>query len=60
MCAWCKKVRDDSNYWHQVEEYIKARSNSEISHGICPDCYDSYLEQNDLKDEPDEKKIEVK
>ncbi len=58
MCAWCKKVRDDSNYWHQVEEYIKARSNTEISHGICPDCYDSYLEENDLNDEPDEKKKE--
>src|SRR5262249_55148108 len=22
ICAWCKKVRNDSNYWQQVEEYI--------------------------------------
>jgi len=38
ICASCKKIRDDSGYWHQVEEYVKQHSDAEFSHGICPDC----------------------
>jgi integral membrane sensor domain MASE1 len=38
ICAWCKRVRDDHNSWHQMEEYISARTDAEFSHGICPDC----------------------
>lgn len=38
ICANCKKIRDDSGYWHIVEEYIRSHSNANFSHGICPDC----------------------
>lgn len=38
MCAWCKKVRTDRDYWQQVEEYIGEHSEARFSHGICPDC----------------------
>jgi hypothetical protein len=38
MCSACKKIRDDSGYWQQVEEYVKNHSNAEFSHGICPEC----------------------
>lgn len=38
MCASCKKIRNDSGYWEQVETYIRSRSNAEFTHGICPDC----------------------
>jgi YesN/AraC family two-component response regulator len=38
ICASCKKIRDDGGYWQQVEEYIRARSQAEFSHSICPDC----------------------
>ena len=38
ICASCKKVRDDSGYWNQVESYIKDHSDAEFSHSICPDC----------------------
>ena len=40
MCAWCKKVRDDQNYWRQVEEYVSERSEARFTHGICPECYE--------------------
>lgn len=40
VCAWCKKVRNDSGYWYQIEKYITANSNTKITHGICPDCKD--------------------
>jgi len=39
ICSYCKKVRDDQNYWQQIEAYINERTGSEFSHSICPDCY---------------------
>ena len=42
ICASCKKIRDDKGYWTQVEEYVKARSSAEFTHGICPDCLERY------------------
>ncbi len=38
ICASCKKIRNDSGYWQQIEAYIRERSLAEFSHGICPDC----------------------
>jgi DNA-binding response OmpR family regulator len=38
ICAWCKKVRDDQNYWLQVEEYLSQHTEVIFSHGICPAC----------------------
>lgn len=38
LCASCKKVRDDKGYWNSIEQYLTDHSNTEISHGICPDC----------------------
>jgi sigma-B regulation protein RsbU (phosphoserine phosphatase) len=40
ICGYCKKVRDDKNYWQQIESYINARSGTRFSHGVCPDCYE--------------------
>ena len=38
ICAWCKKIRDDQNYWRGVEDYISHHTEAEFTHGICPDC----------------------
>jgi PAS domain S-box-containing protein len=38
ICASCKKIRDDSGYWSGLEEYIRAHSEAEFTHSICPDC----------------------
>jgi DNA-binding response OmpR family regulator len=38
ICSNCKKIRDDSGYWEQVEEYIKSHSLAEFTHSICPEC----------------------
>jgi hypothetical protein len=38
ICASCKKIRDDSGYWNQIETYIHEHSEAEFSHGLCPDC----------------------
>jgi hypothetical protein len=39
ICAWCKRVRNDANYWEQIESYITQRSEATFSHGICPACH---------------------
>jgi sigma-B regulation protein RsbU (phosphoserine phosphatase) len=39
ICSYCKKIRDDQNYWQQMEGYINKRTGSEFSHSVCPDCY---------------------
>lgn len=38
ICCYCKKVRDDKNYWHQVENYVARHVEVRFSHGVCPDC----------------------
>jgi two-component system, NtrC family, sensor kinase len=38
ICASCKKVRDDTGYWQQVESYVSSHTMAEFSHGICPEC----------------------
>lgn len=39
ICSYCKKVREDSNYWTQIESYINTRTGTDFSHSVCPDCY---------------------
>lgn len=41
ICSYCKKIRDDQNYWRQVEDYIAAHSEVRFSHGICPGCWEA-------------------
>lgn len=40
ICSYCKKVREDSNYWTQIESYINTRTGTDFSHSVCPDCYE--------------------
>lgn len=43
ICSYCKKVRDDQNYWQQVESYITQHSEAKFSHSICPECYEQVV-----------------
>lgn len=38
FCSFCKKIRNDTGYWEQVDVYITRHSEADISHSICPDC----------------------
>ena len=38
ICCSCKKIRDDTGYWRQIETYLQEHSNAAFSHGICPAC----------------------
>ncbi|MGD9939747.1 MAG: GAF domain-containing protein [Clostridia bacterium] len=51
ICSSCKKVRDDTGYWGQVEEYISARTDADFTHGLCPDCLEHYYDEMDINKE---------
>lgn len=44
ICSYCKKIRDDQNYWQRVESYIEEHSEAAFSHSICPDCYQNIVQ----------------
>lgn len=41
MCAWCMKMRDDSNQWLPAEETL-SHPDTPLTHTICPDCLSQY------------------
>ena len=43
ICAYCKRIRNDENYWEQLETYLSEHSEATFSHGICPNCYQSIM-----------------
>jgi PAS domain S-box-containing protein len=48
ICSVCKKVRDDSGYWNQIETYISKHSAAQFSHGCCPNCAIKFYEESGL------------
>jgi len=44
LCSYCKMIRDDKNYWQQVESYIAEHTEAQFSHSVCPDCYIKVVE----------------
>lgn len=43
MCMYCNKIRDDENYWQRVDDYIHSHSVANISHSVCPECYEKAM-----------------
>jgi sigma-B regulation protein RsbU (phosphoserine phosphatase) len=44
ICSYCKKIRDEQNYWQRVETYLSEHTEMVFSHGICPDCYRTVIQ----------------
>jgi PAS domain S-box-containing protein len=44
ICSYCRKVRDDQNYWLTVESYLLKHTDSRFSHSICPSCMKDVVE----------------
>lgn len=42
ICMYCKKIRDEEQLWHQLEQYISEHSDAMFSHGICPICFEEH------------------
>jgi PAS domain S-box-containing protein len=44
ICSYCRKIRDDENYWHTVEGYLSEHTGTRFSHSICPSCMETVVE----------------
>jgi DNA-binding response OmpR family regulator len=42
ICMFCKKIRNDENYWQKVEEYLAEHTGADFSHSICPECLEKH------------------
>jgi len=42
VCASCKKIRVDPEFWEDIKRIVRERSKNEFTHGICPDCIEKY------------------
>ena len=38
ICSCCKRVRDDTGYWNQIDTYLHRHTRASLSHGYCPEC----------------------
>lgn len=45
ICSYCKKIRNTDGDWEKLESYIREHTNSDFSHGICPDCSKAHFPQ---------------
>ena len=56
ICSQCKKIRDDQEYWHHVEEYLRDHLDLDFTHSICPECakqlYPEMYKKKGGKDSP--------
>ena len=43
ICSYCKRIRNDDNYWEQLETYVSEHSEASFSHSICPNCYQTIM-----------------
>jgi CheY-like chemotaxis protein len=43
ICAYCKRIRDESGAWESLEGYIGGRTEAHFSHGICDACEAKYF-----------------
>ena len=43
MCAYCKSIRNDQNYWEKVETYFSQHSHVSFTHSYCPNCYERFV-----------------
>ncbi len=43
VCSWCRRVRDDGDYWHLLDAYYASHGGPKISHGICPECQSKHF-----------------
>lgn len=45
ICAYCKSIRNDSDYWQQIESYIHEHTGADFSHGVCPTCMERVMRE---------------
>jgi sensor domain CHASE-containing protein len=58
ICCYCKRVREDSGYWSQIDTYLRKHTNASLSHSYCPECAAKFYEECGC-DVPEKIKAEI-
>ncbi|HEX4086663.1 MAG TPA: CHASE domain-containing protein [Chthoniobacteraceae bacterium] len=58
ICCGCKRVRDDTGYWRQIDNYLRKHTKASLSHGYCPECAAKFYEECGI-DLPEKVKAEL-
>ena len=45
ICCYCKRVRDDTGYWSQIDTYLRRHTKASLSHSYCPECAVKFYEE---------------
>jgi sigma-B regulation protein RsbU (phosphoserine phosphatase) len=45
ICAWCKMVRNETNYWENLDSYLISHTDISLTHGICPNCVGRMMDE---------------
>lgn len=45
MCACCRRVRDEENYWGEFSAYIAKHTDLKLTHGLCDECLGKQAEK---------------
>lgn len=46
ICSWCDRIQGDDGEWTSVETYLRETTDTAVSHGMCPDCYERHVEEH--------------
>lgn len=44
ICSYCKRIRNERNEWETLDSYLQRRFETQLTHGICPECYARHVE----------------
>lgn len=44
ICSYCKRIRNERDEWEPLDSYLQRRFETQLSHGICPDCYAKHVQ----------------
>ena len=48
ICAKCKKIRDDQEFWNSLESFFHKVLGVDFSHSLCPECFDDAIRELDM------------
>jgi hypothetical protein len=49
MCAHCRRIRNDEQYWQSVEMYFRNHLGMDVSHGLCQECLKKHYPEHSEK-----------
>jgi hypothetical protein len=48
IAAWCDRIQGEDGVWQSVEKYLKKTADTDVSHGLCPECFQKELDGLDV------------